>query len=142
MTEVLATSVLEEALKQFSERVAKKLAEGKGLTDTEVIILLLDQMNKRMDAMNESLNKRMDDLRDSVNSRIDDLRDSLSRRINDLRDSLNSRIDEINRRIDEKVAEMNKRIDELRGDVKLLYQEVSSIKSDVINLLKERLSKS
>ncbi|PNV78335.1 MAG: hypothetical protein C0200_01580 [Thermoproteota archaeon] len=115
MTEILVTPVLEEALKQFSEKIAKKLTEGKRLTDTEVIVLLLDQMNKRIDAINESLNRRIDDLRDS----------------------LNERINETNRRIDE----TNKRIDELRDDVKLLYQEVSSIKSDIINLMKEKILK-
>jgi len=127
MTEVLVTSVLEEALKQFSDRIAKKLTEGKRLTDTEVIILLLDQMNRRIDLMNESLNKRIDDLRDSLNRRMDEMNRRMDERIAD-----------VNKRVDE----LNRRIDELRGDVKLLYQEVSSIKSDVINLLKERLSKS
>jgi seryl-tRNA synthetase len=100
MTEAVITSVLEEALRQASERIARKLTEGKRLTDTEVIILLLDQMNKRMEIMNESLNKRIDDLSVSLNKRIDDLKE----------------------------------------DVKLLRQEVSSIKSDIINLLKERLA--
>jgi peptidoglycan hydrolase CwlO-like protein len=73
MTEAVITSVLEEALRQASERIARKLTEGKRLTDTEVIILLLDQMNKRMEIMNESLNKRIDD----TNKRIDDLRDDV-----------------------------------------------------------------
>lgn len=108
MTEVLVTSVLEEALKQFSEKIARKLMEGKRLTDTEVIVLLLDQMNKRMEIMNESLNKRIDDLRDSFSERI---------------------------------AETNKRIDELREDVRALQGEVSSIKSDIINLMKEKILK-
>jgi len=108
MVETLTISVLEEALKMFSEKIAKKLAEGKRITDTEVIILLLDQMNKRMDIMNESLNRRIDELRESMNERIDDT---------------------------------NKRIDELREDLRLLHQEVSSIKSDVINILKEKIEK-
>jgi CII-binding regulator of phage lambda lysogenization HflD len=73
MVETVVTSVLEEALRQASERIARKLTEGKRLTDTEVIILLLDQMNKRMEIMNESLNKRIDD----TNKRIDDLRDDV-----------------------------------------------------------------
>jgi len=101
MTEVLVTSVLEEALKQFSDKIAKKLAEGKRLTDSEITVLLLDQMNKRMEIMNQSINKR-----------IDDFRDSLSGRIN-----------------------------ELREDVKALQIEVSSIKSDIINLMKEKFLK-
>jgi len=117
VTEAIITSVLEEALKQASERIARKLTEGKRLTDTEVIILLLDQMNRRMEIMNESLNRRIDDLGASLNKRIDDT----------------------NRRIDDLNTSLNKRIDDLKEEVKLLKQEVSSIKSDIINLLKEKL---
>jgi len=124
MVEAVVTSVLEEALRQASERIAKKIAEGKRLTSTDVIILLLDQMNKRMEIMNESLNKRIDDLSASLNKRIDDT----NKRIDDLNNSLNKRIDDT-----------NKRIDEIKEDLKLLHQEVSSIKSDVIALMGEKL---
>jgi len=142
MTEILVTSVLEEALKQFSDRIAKKLTEGKRLTDTEVIILLLDQMNKRIDLMNESLNKRIDDLRDSLNRRMDEMIAEMNKRMDERIAEVNSRMDDLRNSLNSRIEDMNRRIDELRGDVKLLYQEVSSIKSDVINLLKERLSKS
>jgi DNA anti-recombination protein RmuC len=142
MVEAVVTSVLEEALRQASERIAKKIAEGKRLTSTDVIILLLDQMNKRMEAMNESLNKRIDDLNSSLNKRIDDT----NRRIDDLSASLNKRIDDTNKRIDDlntslnkRIDETNKRINEIKEDLKLLHQEVSSIKSDVIALMREKL---
>ena len=119
MTEVLVTSVLEEALRLFSDKIAKKLAEGKRLTDSEIMVLLLDQMNKRMEIMNQSLNKRIDDLRDSLNARIDET----NKRIDDLRDSLSGRINE------------------LREEIRTLQLEVSSIKSDTINLMKEKILK-
>jgi flagellar capping protein FliD len=106
MVEAVMTSVLEEALRQASERIAKKITEGKKLTSTDVIILLLDQMNKRIDDLSASLNKRIDD----TNKRIDDLNTSL-----------------------------NKRIDDIKGDLRSLHQEVSSIKSDVIALMREKL---
>jgi len=106
MVEAVVTSVLEEALKQASERIAKKITEGKKLTSTDVIILLLDQMNKRID----DTNKRIDDLSASLNKRIDDLNISL-----------------------------NKRIDDIKEDLRSLHQEVSSIKSDVIALMREKL---
>jgi len=135
MVEAVVTSVLEEALRQASERIAKKITEGKRLTSIDVIILLLDQMNKRMEAMNESLNKRIDD----TNRRIDDLSASLNKRIDDLNSSLNKRIDDTNKRIDDLNISLNKRIDEIKEDLKLLHQEVSSIKSDVIALMREKL---
>jgi ABC-type transporter Mla subunit MlaD len=102
MVEAVVTSVLEEALRQASERIAKKITEGKKLTSTDVIILLLDQMNKRID----DTNKRIDDLNTSLNKRIDDT---------------------------------NKRIDEIKEDLRSLHQEVSSIKSDIIALMREKL---
>jgi len=113
MVEAVVTSVLEEALKQASERIAKKITEGKRLTSTDVIILLLDQMNRRMEAMNESLNRRIDDLDSSLNKRIDD--------------------------INKKIDDTNKRIDEIKEDLRSLHQEVSSIKSDIIALMREKL---
>ena len=113
MVEAAVTSVLEEALRQASERIAKKITEGKRLTSTDVIILLLDQMNKRID----DTNKRIDDLSASLNKRIDDT---------------NKRIDDLN-------TSLNKRIDDIKGDLRLLHQEVSSIKSDIIALMRERL---
>jgi flagellar capping protein FliD len=113
MVEAVVTSVLEEALRQASERIAKKITEGKRLTSTDVIILLLDQMNKRID----DTNKRIDDLSASLNKRIDDT---------------NKRIDDLN-------TSLNKRIDDIKGDLRLLHQEVSSIKSDIIALMREKL---
>jgi chromosome segregation ATPase len=113
MVEAVVTSVLEEALRQASERIAKKITEGKRLTSIDVIILLLDQMNKRID----DTNKRIDDLSASLNKRIDDLNTSLNKRIDDT----------------------NRRIDDIKEDLRLLHQEVSSIKSDVIALMREKL---
>ena len=113
MVEAVVTSVLEEALRQASERIAKKITEGKKLTSTDVIILLLDQTNKGID----DTNKRIDDLSASLNKRIDDT---------------NKRIDDLN-------TSLNKRIDEIKEDLKLLHQEVSSIKSDIIALMREKL---
>jgi uncharacterized protein YicC (UPF0701 family) len=124
MVEAVAVPVLGEVLRQVSERIAKKLMEGKKLTDTEVIILLLDQMNRALD---------------QISRRIDDLGNSLNKRIDDVRDSLGKRIDETNKRIDNTNAKMETVHQDLKNDIRLLYQEVSSVKSDVINLLKERL---
>jgi predicted nucleic acid-binding Zn-ribbon protein len=126
MVEAVALPVLGEVLRQVSERIAKKLMEGKKLTDTEVIILLLDQMNGSLDQMGR---------------RIDDLGDSLNKRIDDVRDSLGKRIDETNKRIDDTNAKMETVHQDLKNNIRLLYQEVSSVKSVVINLLKEMLEK-
>jgi ABC-type transporter Mla subunit MlaD len=126
MVEAVALPVLGEVLRQVSERIAKKLMEGKKLTDTQVIILLSDQINRALD---------------QVSRRIDGLGDSLNKRIDDVRDSLGKRIDETNKRIDDTNAKMETVHQDLKNDIRLLYQEVSSVKSVVINLLKEMLEK-
>ena len=126
MAEAVALPVLGEVLRQVSERIAKKLMEGKKLTDTEVIILLLDQMNGSLD---------------QVSRRIDYLGDSLNKRIDDVRDSLGKRIDETNKRINDTNAKMETVHQDLKNNISLLYQEVSSVKSVVISLLKEMLEK-
>jgi len=126
MVEAVALPVLGEVLRRVSERIAKKLMEGKKLTDTQVIILLSDQINRALD---------------QVSRRIDGLGDSLNKRIDDVRDSLGKRIDETNKRIDDTNAKMETVRQDLKNDIRLLYQEVSSVKSVVINLLKEILEK-
>ena len=132
MVEAAALPVLGEVLRQVSERIAKKLMEGKKLTDTEVIILLLDQMNRRIDAMNESLGKRIEDVRVTLDKRIDDLATSLNKRIDEVKSELGKRIDDTNGR-------MESIYQDLKGDIRLLYQEVSSVKSVVIDLLRKKL---
>jgi Mg2+ and Co2+ transporter CorA len=92
MAEAVALPVLGEVLRQVSERFAKKLMEGKKLTDTEIIILLLDQMNGSLNQMS----RRIDDLGDSLNKRIDDERDSLGKRIGET----NKRIDDTNAKME------------------------------------------
>jgi ElaB/YqjD/DUF883 family membrane-anchored ribosome-binding protein len=106
MAEAVALPVLGEVLRQVSERIAKKLMEGKKLTDTEVIILLLDQMNRVLDQMGR---------------RIDYLGDSLNKRIDDVRDSLDKRIDETNKRINDTNAKMETVHQDLKNNISLLY---------------------
>ena len=118
VAESLLASVLEEAVK----RIAKKVASGKRLSDSEVMILLLDQMNRRMeerfDALEKNFNSRLDGLKDYVDGRLSEM----SKRIDDLNKTLNARIDDLSKM------------------VHALSIEVSSIKTDIIKLLKERIS--
>ena len=107
VAESLLTTVLEEAVK----RIARKVASGKRLSDSEVMILLLDQMNKRMEE-----------------------------RFNALEKNFNSRLDALKEYVDGRLSEMSKRIDDLSKMVHALSIEVSSIKTDIIKLLKERIS--
>jgi pyocin large subunit-like protein len=61
MAEAVALPVLGEVLRQVSERIARKLMEGKKLTDTEVIILLIgpDERVSRPDEQEDRRDERV-----------------------------------------------------------------------------------
>jgi len=196
LSEAIAGSLLEEALKQALGRIAKKLAEGKKLSDYDVMVLLLDQitrrlndfrsfteskideldrrLNARMDevergliirinSLDEKLNARVDDVDKKLNARIDEVEKGLNARIDELDRRLNARIDaldeKLNARMDEvergliirinsldeklnaKIDGISKRVDDLSQYVIMLHKEVSSIRSDIIAILRERLER-
>ena len=151
VTESLLATVLEEAVK----RIARKVASGKRLSDSEVMILLLDQMNRRMEerfnALENNLNSRLSSLKDYVDSRFNDLERNFNSRLDGLKDYVDGRLSEMSKRIDDlnktlnaRIDTLNKtlsaRIDDLSKVVHALSIEVSSIKTDIIKLLKERIS--
>ena len=118
----MVSSVIGAVLEEAVKRIAKKVAEGKRLSDSEVMILILEQINRRIEVGFNNVDKRFEDLKEYVDRRFDDI---------------NRRFEDINKRFDD----VNKRIDDLNTTVRVLVKEVSSIKSDVIVLLKERLEK-
>jgi len=52
---------------------------------------------------------------------------------------MNKRIDETNMGINEINTSLNKWMDGIEMDIRMLIQEVYSIKSDIISLLKEKI---
>jgi tetrahydromethanopterin S-methyltransferase subunit G len=104
VAEAMLSRVLEEAV----NRIARKVAEGKKLSDQEIVILYLDiimrSSNKRFDA----IDKRLDDLKDYVDKRFE---------------------------------AVDKRLESLERRVELVYNEVSSIKTDIIKMMKEYMER-
>ena len=134
---VIAESLLATVLEEAVKRIAKKVASGKKLSDSEVMILLLDQMNRRIEERFRAVDSRLSDIEKSFNLRLDSLKDyvdgrlsEMSKRIEDLSKNLNARIDDLSK-------SLNARIDDLSKAVHALSVEVSSIKTDIIKLLKE-----
>ena len=158
VAESLLASVLEEAVK----RIAKKVASGKRLSDSEVMILLLDQMNRRMEEGFKAVDIRFNNLEKNFNNRLDELKAYVDTRFNDLERNFNTRLDSLKDYVDGRLSEMSKRIDDLNKTlnaridtlnkvlsariddlskmVHALSIEVSSIKTDIIKLLKEKIS--
>ena len=150
MSGTVAESLLASVLEEDVKRIAKKVASGKRLSDSEVMILLLDQMNRRVEEGFKAVDIRFNDLERNFNTRLDSLKDyvdgrlsEMSKRIDDLNRALNARIDTLNKTLSARVEDLNKvlsaRIDDLSKMVHALSIEVSSIKTDIIKLLKERI---
>ena len=65
----VAEQLVSKALDEAVSRIVKKLAQGKKLTDSEIAILYMNQVLKRVDAVD----KRVDDLRTYVDKRFEEV---------------------------------------------------------------------
>ncbi|MGC9164470.1 MAG: hypothetical protein ACP5GU_01880 [Thermoprotei archaeon] len=130
VSEKLLTSILNEAV----ERIGKKVVSGKKLTDTEITILLIDMMNRRQEIMEGRFNeidKRLEDMKAYIDKRFEDV----DKRFDDV----NRRFEDVKHYVDKRIDDLGGRIDDLSNVVRAMSVEVSSIKTDVINLLKQKL---
>jgi archaellum component FlaC len=107
-------------------RIARKVAEGKKLSDQEIVILYLDIIMRSNERRFEAVDKRFNDLKEYVD-----------KRINDLEDYVDKRFEAVDKRLDS----IEKRIDSLERRVELVYSEVSSIKTDIIKMMKEYMER-
>jgi len=111
----LLSRVLEEAV----NRIARKVAEGKKLSDQEIVILYLDIIMRSNERRFEAINKRLDDLKEYVDKRFE----AVDKRLDDLKDYVDKRFESLERRVE------------------LVYNEVSSIKTDIIKMMKEYMER-
>ena len=115
----VAETVLSRVLEEAVSRIARNVAEGKKLSDQEIVILYLDIIMR------------------SNEKRFNDLREYVDKRINDLKDYVDKRFEAVDKRLDT----LDKRIDSLERRVELVYNEVSSIKTDIIKMMKEYMER-
>ena len=123
---VVAEAMLSRVLEEAVNRIARKVAEGKKLSDQEIVMLYLDIIMRSNGRRFESIEKRIDDLKGYVDKRVNDLKESVDKRF----ESIEKRIDDLKESVDKRFESIEKRID-------LVYSEVSSIKTDIIKLMKE-----
>jgi tetrahydromethanopterin S-methyltransferase subunit G len=123
---VVAEAMLSRVLEEAVNRIARKVAEGKKLSDQEIVMLYLDIIMRSNGRRFESIEKRIDDLKGYVDKRVNDLKESVDKRF----ESIEKRIDDLKGYVDKRFESIEKRID-------LVYSEVSSIKTDIIKLMKE-----
>ena len=133
----VAETVLSRVLEEAVNRIARKVAEGKKLSDQEIVILYLDIIMRSNERRFETIDKRFDDLKEYVDKRTNDLKEYVDKRITDLKEYVDKRFEAVDKRLDT----LDKRIDSLERRVELVYNEVSSIKTDIIKMMKEYMER-
>ena len=148
---VVAEAMLSRVLEEAVNRIARKVAEGKKLSDQEIVILYLDIIMRSNEKRFETIDKRFNDLREytdkkfesidrrfeTIDKRFNDLKEYVDKRINDLKDYVDKRFEAVDKRLDS----IEKRIDSLERRVELVYNEVSSIKTDIIKMMREYMER-
>ncbi len=130
---ILLDAVIKEAL----DGIVRKIREGKKLTDSEVLLLVVSQLKREQELLREAFT----DFKRDMYRRFDDVDrkfDDVDRRF----DEVDRKFDEVYKRfgqIDKRFEQMDKRFEQLEAEIKFMSHELMSIKSDIINLLKEKL---
>ena len=144
----VAETVLSRVLEEAVNRIARKVAEGKKLSDQEIVILYLDIIMRSNERRFETIDKRFDDLKEYVDKRTNDLKEYVDKRITDLKEyvdkrfeSLEKRIEDLKGYVDKRLEDVDKRLESLERRVELVYNEVSSIKTDIIKMMKEYMER-
>jgi len=120
---VVAEAMLSRVLEEAVNRIARKVAEGKKLSDQEIVILYLDIIMRSNEKRFNDLREYTDKKFESIDRRFGELREYVDKKVNDLKDYVDKRFESIERRVD------------------LVYSEVSSIKTDIIKIMKEYMER-
>ncbi len=137
VAEAMLSRVLDEAV----NRIARKVAEGKKLSEQEIVILYLDIImrsnEKRFEDLKEYVDKRFNDLREYVDKRFE----AVDKKFEDLKGYVDKRFESLEKRIEDLKGYVDKRLESLERRVELVYSEVSSIKTDIIKMMKEYMER-
>jgi tetrahydromethanopterin S-methyltransferase subunit G len=130
---IAAEQVILKALEEAVSRIARKAAEGKRLSDREASVLMMSMMMRRMEDFRSYMDKRLEDFDkrlDAFDRRLDDLKVYVDRRLEDFKAYVDGRFDSVERRMEG----LERRLD-------VVYGEVSSIKTDIVKMMREMLER-
>jgi len=127
---IAAEQVVVRALEEAVSRIARKAAEGKRLSDREVSVLMMSMMMRRLEDFRGYVDKGFNDLKGYVDRRFDDLKSYVDGRFNDFKGYVDSRFDAV-----------EKRVESLENRLNVVHSEVSSIKTDIIKMMRELLDR-
>jgi tetrahydromethanopterin S-methyltransferase subunit G len=130
---VAAEHVVLKALEEAVTRIARKAAEGKKLSDKEVSVLMMSTMMRRLEDFRGYMDKRLEDF----DRRLDDLKGYVNRRFDDV----DKRLEDLKGYVDGRFNAVEKRMDAIEGRLNVVHSEVSSIKTDIIKMMRELLDR-
>jgi tetrahydromethanopterin S-methyltransferase subunit G len=146
-----AEQVILRALEEAVARIARKAAEGKKLSDREVSVLMMSTMMRRMEDFRGYMDKRLEDFDkrlEAFDGRLEDLKAYVDKGFGDLKGYVNRRFDDVDKRLEDLKGYVDggfnaveRRMDAIEGRLNVVYNEVSSIKTDIIKMMRELLDR-
>ena len=134
----MISTLIDTVVKEAFERIVNKIREGKKLSDAEVLLLVIIQMRKEQ----ESIAKTLEDFKNDTNRRFNEI----DKKFDDLKNYVDKRFEhvyeeirELRSYVEKRFEQVDKRFESIEEEIKFLRREISSIKSDIINLLKEKI---
>jgi len=134
---VVFERVAAKALEEVLARIVRKASEGKRLSDSEVALLVMGLMLRRLDDLKAYVDKGFADLREYVDKRVNDLKSYVDGRFT----SVEKRLDDLRGYVDGRFNAVEGRLDAVEGRLDTIYSEVSSIKTDIIKMMRELLER-
>jgi hypothetical protein len=130
---VAVEQVVLKALEEAVARIAKRVAQGKKLSEKEASVLMMSMMMRRM----EDFGRGLDDLKAYVDKGFGDLKGYVDRRFEDFKAYVDGRFDAVEKRMEG----LERRLDVVEGRLNVVHSEVSSIKTDIIKMMRELLDR-
>ncbi len=125
-----ASVLLDAVVREAFETIVTKIREGKKLTDSEVLLLVVSQIRREQERGFSEVERRFEE----VNRRFE----QVDKRF----EQIDKRFEQIEKRfeqVDKRFEQIDKRFEQIEGEIKFVSHGMMEIKSDIINLLKEKL---
>ena len=90
-----------------------------------------DEVNKKIDTVNDNLNKKIDDVNNNLNKKIDDVNNNLNKKIDDVNDNLNKKIDYVDKKQTNNFKSLSEKLDYANNNVALILQEQIKMREEM-----------
>ena len=128
---------LKNMMAEFKNTMLEKFDEVNNKLDT-----VDENLNKKIDAVNENLNKKIDAVNENLNKKIDTVNENLNKKIDAVNENLNKKIDAVNENLDKKInyvdekqtgnfESLSAKLDYTNNNVALILQEQVKMREEM-----------